>query len=511
MAKFFFIQTIFVFLTSSAVTKCPYYIDIFNCVNINCNGKMGLTQIVPSIADLVHYEFKPDNLLCSLDLSNSGITEISARTIGNLAQILDKLAKKNPKQKSTIIKISFSNINRIKQLNIEANLAFFIYDSQVRFIESKSFENLKLELYLMNVNFTILNWINLLNEAKLKLLNIREIQVSKSVFYDLEPIGIVSDLKLYNTFMPILDEQYFLFPLIESVEQLEIVNCSVQEIRSSFFKKFKKLKYLTLSSNSLTRVEHFMFEELDELEFLDLDTNPIEYIHPKAFTWLTKLRTLSINLNFIKFSLPDYQWMYNCLELTNLNDFSLRNPKLISNFCSLYQIVNYLNRINQNLVANKFDLEAYHNFINDKRFKLFGYDQISLSLDVLFKDKHLFCSVYFVCIYAKNYSSAYLNAWSLEYFDVCPEVLSLNDNIEFICEFHLKVGQCAQSLEVKSQSDSNLIDQTHQNSILTIIKKYTSKNSMRNRFKRRRKQNWPNDSLDSGYYIVLMNKKHVQV
>ena len=543
MAKFFFIQAIFVFLVGSTRTTCPYYIDIFNCVNINCNGKKDLTKISSSVTDLVLYEFKSDNLFCSLDLSNTGIVEISTEMMENLNQIIKKFTNINSKQKSTNIKLSFSNINRIKLLNTTANLAIFIYDSQIKFIDPKSFKNLKLELYLMNVSFTILNWVNLLNDAKLKLLNIREIEVRKPAFYDFEPIGTVSDLKLYNMLIPILDVQYFLFPLIDSVKQLEVVNCSVAKIQSSFFRKFKNIKYLTLSSNNLTKIDEFLFQELNELEFLDLDSNPIEYIHPRAFLSLKKLHTLSINLNFFKLSYNNYQWLYNSLEMKNLKDLSFRNPTVLSDFCSLFKVVKYLNRINQNLLENNFDLIHNRYSISERRLRLFGHEQISLNLNVLFNDKSLFCSIYFVCIYAKNFSSLYVNFWSLEYFNVCSEVLSMNDNIEFICEFYKKVNKCNLKPKLSSKSN-NILGIPNETPLTTFFakfnflififcfffvmtifflaffllisltrKKYISKNPNRRRLLKNRsqKENWLNGSFDSEYYVFLMNKNQIKI
>ncbi|CAF0879482.1 unnamed protein product [Brachionus calyciflorus] len=542
-------------ISSSLITnKCIHEIDSFNCLNINCNGKKNLIKLPHKLDDLIAYNLKNNELICSLDITDTGITEISTETIGNLNPIFRNFIKLNPQQEQTNLIISFSNLIQINKVDLDPNIVIYIYDSNIRFIEPKCFDNKQLQLNLINVSFSMLNWMHLMHKANFKLLNLRNLQLHKANNYNLETTSVVTDLKIYNSNIPILDDQYPLFRLINSIEQLELINCSISSIKHTILNKYKSLKYLSLSSNNLNKISDNLFVNLENLEYLDLDDNPLEYIHPNAFKSLKNLKFISIN--FFKSSRQassSHQWFFNLLKL-NLNELNFKTNKLLNNFCLLNQIVNFLNKFNRDLFEKyeQFNImNKEYSMVNERRLRLFSHDEITIDLNRLSSNKILYCSVYFVCKYLKNYTHSYFNAWTIEYFDVCAQILTIHDNNEFICAINDRIQEC-RKISVPSP-ESSIRERYQQNSLekqfslMTIFtkfsfiimfisflifiifialicflivsyirKKFLFKDKKSRRVPRKftsleSRAQWFNDSFDSNYYVVLVNKKHVKI
>ena len=146
--------------TSETKKWCDYEIDNYNCLNINCNGVRRVTKIPESIHDLVmnFTEPKPSDqngrfLLCSIDLSETGITELRSETFQNFDMFLFDLVKNNPNQTLTNIKLHLSHIEEIRQfkLPIYLNNVLIIRDSSVRYVQPKALSlNNKLEINLIS-------------------------------------------------------------------------------------------------------------------------------------------------------------------------------------------------------------------------------------------------------------------------------------------------------------------------------------------------------------------------
>lgn len=90
-----------------------------------------------------------------------------------------------------------------------------------------------------------INWFHLLESAKLKLLSLRNIPNLKEEFnsqnkeFIMYPIATITDVKIYHSYLPIIDDYFFLFKLLKSIEQLELNSCSISFIKNSIFDKVK--------------------------------------------------------------------------------------------------------------------------------------------------------------------------------------------------------------------------------------------------------------------------------
>lgn len=101
-----------------------------------------------------------------------------------------------------------------------------------------------------------LNWLHLLDSAKLKLLSLRNIPNLKDEFNNVNrdiliyPMASINDVKIYNTYLPIIDDHFFLFKVLKFIEQLELNSCSISFIKNSIFEKVLKFfEYLTVWIN----------------------------------------------------------------------------------------------------------------------------------------------------------------------------------------------------------------------------------------------------------------------
>ena len=87
---------------------------------------------------------------------------------------------------------------------------------------------------------TSIHWFHLLDSAKLKLLSLRNIPNLKEenpIDFLMYPIASINDVKIYNSYLPIIDDYFFLFKLLKHIEQLELNSCSISFIKNSIFDK----------------------------------------------------------------------------------------------------------------------------------------------------------------------------------------------------------------------------------------------------------------------------------
>lgn len=450
--------------TTETNYKCDYELDLYNCINVNCNSQKSIKKLPTSLEQLIDYKIKENQLLCSLDLSETSITELSGQTLGNFYLFFNNLVKINANQTYTTLKLSFSHIESIKEIRLPfINLVLFIRDSDVNFVQAKCLSsNLKLELNILNVSINSINWFHLLESSKLKLLSMRNIQNLKSTnndYFLLYPIASISDIKIYNSYLPILDDTFYLFKLLKHVEQLELTACSISFIKNSLFDKystFRHLKHLSLSSNNLNKISDQTFNGLNNLIYLDLDDNPIEYIHANAFNNLKKLKTLSINSNFnsniriIATMSSNPIWLFNILKSPNrdLKEIHFKTNKLLkNNFCLLNTIIQNMNTVNENLrikylqQSNNSETD-FDDIVRSNRYlKLFSQQELDYKYENFLNDKIVYCSIYFVCKYAQDYSSLLINAWNIEYFKVCSNIMIVKD-VDYLCALEHKLNEC---------------------------------------------------------------------
>ena len=247
--------------------NCDFHLDTYNCININCKGMKQLTKIPASYLNLINVT-SINQLICSIDLSETGIDSINSTTMNNLNQIYSELVNLNKDHDKNIIKLLLSNITTIKQFRLEhANIVLIIRDSFVSHIDAKSFKHNRIDLNLINVTFLntpLQHWLNLLDSTSLSLFTLRSIplkfdQLSSNATSSsslLFPITTIVDLKIYNSNLSQLDDSFFMFKLIKYIEQIELSNCSIENIRN---KLFNKITFSYLRILSLGKLIYFFF------------------------------------------------------------------------------------------------------------------------------------------------------------------------------------------------------------------------------------------------------------
>jgi hypothetical protein len=206
-----------------------------------------MTKLPESLRDFnSSIRLEPNEILCSLDLAETGIRVLTTAIFDNFDTLLVELIRHNKNQTQTSLKISFSHITEIWQFKLPfyLNMVVIIRDSAVHYVQPKALnKSTKLELNLANFNTSSLNWFHLLDGAKLKLLSLRDIVNLKEEFNVLNkefliyPIATINDVKIYNSYLPIIDDYFLLFKLLKHIEQLELNSCSISFIKNSIFEK----------------------------------------------------------------------------------------------------------------------------------------------------------------------------------------------------------------------------------------------------------------------------------
>lgn len=452
---------------------CSYDIDIYSCLNIDCQSLRSMRKFPRQLKEIIPYQIKPNQFLCSIDLSDTGITELSTSdTLEHFSLFYSNLLRLNPNQ--TTIKLSFSQIEIIRELKFptELNMVLVIRDSTIRYVHprSLSFTN-KLEINLININMTIPMWINLLEASRLKLLSIRNIQNLKEEFgaaggsvankeFTLTAITTITDVKVHFSYLPVLDDHFIFFKLLKSVEQLDLIKCSIAFIKNNIFDKysatFRSLKYLTLANNNINRITDLTFNGLVNLITLDLDENPIESIHPSTFTSLKRLRVLSLNSNHnspnVKSLSPQTTnptWLFNVVKNNrDLREVNFKTNRLLGSYCVLSSIINNIKSYNDYVLnlrnitsgSGPYALSSSDSY---RKLRLFGQEHLEKSYqDWNEKQNHEhFCSVYYVCRYTQFYESGDItDLWVVESFRACPVIVT--KNVDTKCAFEQKNQEC---------------------------------------------------------------------
>ena len=150
--------------------NCNYDIDMYNCVNINCKGQKKLNKIPSSLSQLISVaKLKSTQLLCSIDLSDTGLQIVDKHTMENINLIYDELISYNLGHANNVIKVSLSNIKQIESFTLtNTNIVLFIRDSLINeAVEPKSLRSSshKIDLNLINVTLNANGWLNLLDST----------------------------------------------------------------------------------------------------------------------------------------------------------------------------------------------------------------------------------------------------------------------------------------------------------------------------------------------------------
>jgi len=431
---------------------CDYEYDYFNCLNINCNGIKSIQKIPHTLKKLVNTTLSKGQLVCSIDMSETGITVLNSDVFENFNQFILELVKINKNHEKSPLKLSFSSLQAIESIKLPSlPTVLFISDSNVKKIQPQSLSfNSKIELNLFNVTTNSINWLNLLDSSRLKLLNLRNIPNMDEEFVDshqLFPLATIIDLKIYHTFLPILDENFFLFKTIKYCETMEFIGCSIFKIKNGTFSRYKTrfryVKNLILSNNNITQINEQTFNGLSSLVLLDLDENPIEFIAAESFTNLKKLKVLSLNNNMRLINLmANPAWLtniFNSKKDSLLNEINLKSNLWSKDFCSLHF-----------LISNLFQsTDTYQNQNNSSVTSLDKFKYLRIfyeeELEIDNEDDDLYCNHNFICKYSNNATHL---LWKIEPLITCLNILK-SVTIDKRCLFNEKIHDCESELAGK--------------------------------------------------------------
>lgn len=175
-------------------------------------------------------------------------------------------------------------------------------------------------------------------------------KIDKDAFKNLTEL---TDIKIVNSIIPEIHPDTFVYAInlgtvnfsgsklagfdqikSESIEELDLSNCSLNKITNSMFDNLSELTYINLSHNRLTAIAPSTFSNLVNLEELDLSGNQLEQIVPNMFQNNTQLNTLNLSNNPLKrFHLSvaselERLEMRSC-KLTNIDDSFSKNLDLL--------------------------------------------------------------------------------------------------------------------------------------------------------------------------------------
>lgn len=410
-------------------------------MNIYCCENYNLTRIPSTLDLLINTTVKTNQLLCSIDFSNTGINKITKETIGNINSIYSDLLRINSNHEKNIIKLSFSNIKHVQVFQlVNVNVVLYIHNSHVISVMPKSLQtsSSNLELNLVNSKLNQANWLNLLDSASLKLLTLRNIEsletnVGLSQFRNILPIAGINDLKVYNSVLPpAIDENFFLFKILAYIEQIELIGCTIERIKTNTFLKYNmafiNLRILILSNNKIRHIEEGTFKGLSNLAILDLDENPIEHIESNSFNHLTSLRTLSLNSNIKLIELlgkPGWLSFYLFNNtMTNLKEINLKNNGWLNDFC----LIESFAKLNLNSASD------FHINQNNSRLLRLFYDS-DIADSVLNKSESIYCNKKFICHNRIYYSKT---RWNMGIEKLC----TTDTNNQNSCSFYHMSNKC---------------------------------------------------------------------
>ncbi len=434
-------------------SSCEYDIDQFNCLNIRCRGNTDLTRIPPTLYHLINTDLQTDKILCSVDFRQTGITQITRNSIDNINHIYTDLVKLNPQHQQNRIKLSFSNLELVEPFDVHhVNVAVYIQNSNITRVAPKSLQTSspRIELNVVASRLSRTDWLHLLDSANLRLLSLRNIPNLETEFNEstdtLVPMASITDVKVYNSALPaVIDNKFFLFRALAYVEQMELIACSIKDIRDDVFIEFSmtfnSLRILILTNNKLSRIRNHTFRGLDSLAILDLDGNQIELIETDAFNHLRNLRTLSLNGNAKILSMLDSPmwlqfYMFNSTnEQASLTQISLKSESWSKNFCLVQKFTN----------LNLHTLSDFHlNQNKTRELILFDPTEIVNSNVLHEPDSPAYCNFKFICHNQIYFSKT---IWNLNMGRVCDMIKEIGRP----CPFYTMRAKCLYEQQAKGE------------------------------------------------------------
>lgn len=163
-------------------------------------------------------------------------------------------------------------------------------------------------------------------------------KIDKDAFKNLTEL---TDIKIVNSIIPEIHPDTFVYAISlgtvnfagskltsfnnvksETLEELDLSNCSLKKITNVMFDNLSELAYINLSHNRLSVITPSTFSNLVNLEELDLSGNQIEEIPPNMFQNNTQLNTLNLSNNPLKH--------FHLSAVSEIERLEMRSCKLIT-------------------------------------------------------------------------------------------------------------------------------------------------------------------------------------
>lgn len=174
--------------------------------------------------------------------------------------------------------------------------------------------------------------------------------IDKDAFGNLTEL---TDLKIVNSIIPDIHPDTFVYAInlatvnfarsklsgfdgvkSESIEELDLSNCSLRKVSNTMFDNLSELTYINLANNNIAAIATSTFSNLVNLEELDLSGNLLREIAPNMFQNNTQLNTLNLSRN------PLEQFHFSAVseierleiassKLTNIDDSFSKNLDML--------------------------------------------------------------------------------------------------------------------------------------------------------------------------------------
>lgn len=164
----------------------------------------------------------------------------------------------------------YLDANFIRNAGLEKLITFVIENANIKKIDKDAFQNL-----------TELN----------------DIKIVNSVIPEIHPDTFVYAISLGTVNLAGSKLTTFNNVKSETIEELDLSNCSLKKITNTMFDNLSELAYINLSHNRLSVIAPSTFSNLVNLEELDLSGNQIQEIPPNMFQNNTQLNTLNLSNN----------------------------------------------------------------------------------------------------------------------------------------------------------------------------------------------------------------------
>jgi Leucine-rich repeat (LRR) protein len=185
------------------------------------------------------------------------------------------------------------------------------------------------------------------------------------------PYGILN-IQFYFTLSP--SSVYYipasLFTYFVTLENLQMNNVKMQEIRSNTFLNAANLQFLVLSSNEISTLGADVFKGANELNTIYLDSNQLSAIDSNAFRGLSKLAVLYLHNNkIVTLNSQTFSTLKALIQLSlNNNQISSLDKDIFRNLTNLVTLslsFNALQILNATIFSNNAKLQFLN--LNDNK------------------------------------------------------------------------------------------------------------------------------------------------